>query len=371
MRIVRPHGIPRPVEISARSLTKNHHGMSDFIGLARNFQKLFPGVSGVCEDSTVFSRETFPNNPLMLETVRNIYCGGEELNERYYQHVGQLQSNLIWVKYGCPVFEVDEKLLSALLLTTPSDAPGLPDLPFPAFMIRLPPRFLIAPKIDGYEEPNWVEYLRVTRFSNCPPDEGTNGNYDLVQIALWFYDLTQTEVFPLVSLCSYEFQSPSSYVANDDNLNWNSDEVNLDLGKTLVNMLIRLVCNLPCWLESLGGLATQKESDMVLRSIAKRSKKPHNRRWVLKTNIDIAPELIEAARQLCAGERTKWHITRRHVVRGHIRHQAYGKGHVERKTIWIKPHFKGPEGGDVLDHVYRLHAERPEQSAKSTSKESS
>ena len=40
-----------------------------------------------------------------------------------------------------------------------------------------------------------------------------------------------------------------------------------------------------------------------------------------------------------------------HWVRGHFRKQAHGKGRLERKIIWIKPHLSGGSAEDVAQHA--------------------
>lgn len=45
----------------------------------------------------------------------------------------------------------------------------------------------------------------------------------------------------------------------------------------------------------------------------------------------------------------------RFLVRGHWRNQVHGKGLKERKIIWIKPHFKGPEMTELVNRPYLVH----------------
>ena len=41
-------------------------------------------------------------------------------------------------------------------------------------------------------------------------------------------------------------------------------------------------------------------------------------------------------------------------VQGHWRNQAHGEGRALRKTIWIQPFWRGPEGGEIGPEVHRL-----------------
>jgi hypothetical protein len=42
------------------------------------------------------------------------------------------------------------------------------------------------------------------------------------------------------------------------------------------------------------------------------------------------------------------------LVRGHWRQQAHGPARAQRKTIWIEPHWKGPEGSRVLLRSHKV-----------------
>lgn len=47
-------------------------------------------------------------------------------------------------------------------------------------------------------------------------------------------------------------------------------------------------------------------------------------------------------------------IDKRFIVRGHWTRQAYGKGRLLRKRIWIKPYWKGPELSEVVSKPYKV-----------------
>jgi len=47
-------------------------------------------------------------------------------------------------------------------------------------------------------------------------------------------------------------------------------------------------------------------------------------------------------------------LDKRFIVRGHWRNQPYGKGRSMRRHIWIIPHWKGPEWGEVTPKKYKV-----------------
>jgi hypothetical protein len=50
------------------------------------------------------------------------------------------------------------------------------------------------------------------------------------------------------------------------------------------------------------------------------------------------------------------HLDKRFMVRGHWRNQAYGKRHVERRHIWIRPHWKGDSLAEIINKPYKVEA---------------
>lgn len=47
-------------------------------------------------------------------------------------------------------------------------------------------------------------------------------------------------------------------------------------------------------------------------------------------------------------------IDKRFVVRGHWRMQSYGEKHALRKSLWIKPYWKGPELAEIVSRPYKV-----------------
>jgi hypothetical protein len=47
-------------------------------------------------------------------------------------------------------------------------------------------------------------------------------------------------------------------------------------------------------------------------------------------------------------------LDKRFVVRGHWRMQSYGEKHSLRKSMWIKPYWKGPELAEIINKPYKV-----------------
>lgn len=54
------------------------------------------------------------------------------------------------------------------------------------------------------------------------------------------------------------------------------------------------------------------------------------------------------------GERGGWKVQARHSVRGHWRQQACGAGRLERRRLFVQPHWRGPEAGTALAKTYSI-----------------
>lgn len=346
--------------------------LNRWVSIAKKMADHF-GVEG-CEDFVVYHTDT--------ERARKIEEEHNELLGSLLDAGFFVQSIALWSKYGHPVFDVDDALLAGLLLTTPTDAPGFPHLPFPSFLIRLSPGFVPYPKrltearVRSLPAPpaaqhrgkawepsqgshqiassdsDWLEMIQVSRLRNVPHNKG--GASDVLRIVTGNDDDDPRSKSISTILRENTFTNAQDFLSSHTRLLWEGGEVMDSACDHVSDVAVRLVFNLCTWLESVGGLKTRRESDRVLVRLAKKNNKPRARRWILSSEIEIAPEVVEAARQSGQGGRGGWHVMRRHMVRGHMRRQVCGVGRQDRKPMWIAPFPRGPEGGDVLDHVYKI-----------------
>lgn len=52
--------------------------------------------------------------------------------------------------------------------------------------------------------------------------------------------------------------------------------------------------------------------------------------------------------------KTVFKLTIRFIVRGHWRNQPFGQGREQRKLIFIKPYYKGPDLADLVNKPYAV-----------------
>ena len=95
-----------------------------------------------------------------------------------------------------------------------------------------------------------------------------------------------------------------------------------------------------------------KPSGSEIKKASKHKELPVGERYVLgqPVQIDLREEVLTQVRTGKVGGSSP---TKLFLVRGHHRRQAHGPGHQLRKTIWIEPHWKGPEDARVLLRTYQ------------------
>lgn len=76
------------------------------------------------------------------------------------------------------------------------------------------------------------------------------------------------------------------------------------------------------------------------------------RPYLVGTHITIDPNLHRAARAFGSGEHHE--VTVASYVRGHQRMQAYGTGRLERRLIWIEPYWRGIESPTKTQKTYEV-----------------
>lgn len=290
-------------------------------------------------------------------------------------------SHLQWARLGLNTFDPTVSLTAALMITTPTREPGFPRMPYPAFFVRVPPGFVPFWPTDE-ARPEWIEGILVSRQRVAGKASEEVLNLELFGSGGTTRDDRGKALS--VSIADWTVRSPAEYVKIDDNLwDWQrrmgehpeDPSARVDPGELSLErqagddityrQAFRLVVNLCSWLESVGGLLGRRPSNAL-----RESRKHDNRgwdeiagktritQWVLGQEVKLSPELIASAREhvlgLGHGKRAGgWQLRSLHTVRGHIRHQACGPRHTERKIIWVEPFTRGPAGGDVVAHVYR------------------
>lgn len=234
-----------------------------------------------------------------------------------------------WHRWGCNVFELSEHMLAAFLLTDLGQAER--PTPFPAFAVTVPPGFLV----DG-----GFEYRVVNYSSILVQGSGEPGVLCLIQA------LSDT-VPTLVSATSFRELEVAQRGFEDSDVVLNRTETDI------VRKVHRVFGGLCAWLAS---CPTDMRHPVKRPTSVRQPRNWKAPRWfeVGKT-VRLGPHLIRAAKELDNPiKRSEWKLSSRHVVRGHYRNQVCGVGRADRKTIWVQPFWRGPEGEKAWAHIYKV-----------------
>lgn len=128
--------------------------------------------------------------------------------------------------------------------------------------------------------------------------------------------------------------------------------------RLLVNAILYLVSNDP----DVKALASPRSDlERKLESASSRAKKKKLKNAIGKSSNldgltvggDLQPINVHKIDALPLGAQgATGTLTKRFLVRGHWRNQAHGTGLKQRKLMYIQPHFKGPEAGEIRNKPY-------------------
>jgi len=64
--------------------------------------------------------------------------------------------------------------------------------------------------------------------------------------------------------------------------------------------------------------------------------------------IDVAKPVVSSE----SADMAMYQLGTRFMVRGHWRQQPFGPGSSQRRLVWIKPYFKGPDMAELINRPY-------------------
>lgn len=279
----------------------------------------------------------------------------------------------LWVKYGMPVFQVSKDLLALLTLTDCSNMLRKDiKLPFPSFVISIPYDFWNI-SLDGINnEPNFnftrdkinpISFITVSRYR-------THNEKDPLEL---LYKMSNKIKMNYIEMVYISAMSDCNFGLNLwEEIEWIGEKVgdwcevsSVEKNgksdpripkeeKAMQIAIRRLIINLSLYIAEYGkGKKVRNFNKKKRKSKRKKFNLQKPEVWIIGKEIKIDNNLIESAK-VCdlPSKRDQWKIKSRFTVRGHWRNQAYGPGRAQRKRIWIQPHWKGPECGNKISHLY-------------------
>lgn len=245
-----------------------------------------------------------------MATIGSLWLHRGALDGKPATHISEVaQRDLaFWARSGFNVFRIPPDLWGALSLTEPVDHEMAPP-PYDSFVVDLGADSILVAGTPGLQG-------RAVR--------------QIVVTAGPFWRLTL-------------FGENMDQVALDDESDPLPNESVCSIGQ--------IVRNLCAWIAQARPATTKNVRRTAYRPRGRVRAEPVV--WHFDS-VKLSPSVKEAALAASRGDRegVSFAIKKQFLVRGHFRRQPHGPGRGERKTIWIAPHWKGPEGAEAWAHIY-------------------
>jgi hypothetical protein len=249
-----------------------------------------------------------------------------------------------WARLGCPHFSLTPDFFSAVALTDfgdPTDEPLF--MPFDAFTMSFP-------RTDFFEDATRLMVYKL------PTTSITDGSE--VKTLRWkLYRATLLKNSPIFS--QWEIgMTRKQLVAEAANMDAHAPGHGIrPLGEDEKHLPLRMrtmLANVMSYIESHGPLPTtpraRKGAVPAPVELTHHDRPLFDVGRTVKLDGGLRKALLESA-----GDRERWHVSQRFVVRGHWRNQAYGEGRQLRRRQWIEPHWKGPENAvEAITRTYEV-----------------
>jgi len=255
-----------------------------------------------------------------------------------------------WVHYACPQVVMPHTYAAALMSTkVPEDMLDDLEPPWDAFIIQVPAGLLWT-KDEGSDKRIQIDAVTVA-YKRERTHEGTmreGWSYSTISndstVSVWRFGIKTSDLL-LDDLENNPFKEhplAMPYESED---------------KALSVLLGRLIVNTILAFQEAGNVKMTKSSRKPTCKPSKKSP-PEFRTFKLGKPITLDCRPAIQAYLADPSERKGGSPTVRWLVRGHLRNQACGPKHTERKRIWIMPYWKGPEEAPILSRSHEIRIDK-------------
>lgn len=257
-----------------------------------------------------------------------------------------IMGNARWADQAFPVIRMGHRYAAALMSTKIPKLDIRP--PWKAFVIEVPEGLLWSSDEDGTRCP--IVLIKCWYHKNLTADGGLRDALSFTAISLPGGDKSPPT---LQRYCQSIEELQSGEIQEDvhDDLR-SAFAIDLDDGdeRTLA-ALTRLVLNSCLAMSNPEDVKPMGKHPTGWTKGPGRSDEPLLRAFMLGRDVKV--DCRPALKDYLDGRKRSL-MTVQFLVRGHWRNQAFGEGLQQRKSIWIEPHWKGPEDALILSRGHQL-----------------
>lgn len=249
-----------------------------------------------------------------------------------------------WARLGCPHFSLTPDFFSAVALTDfgdPTDEPLY--MPFDAFTMSFP-------KTDFFGDASRLMVYKLPTILTNDSSEVKTLRWKLYRATL----LKDSPIFSQWDIGMTRKQLAEEAAEMDANVPGHGIRPLDEDEKHLPLRMRTMLANVMSYIESHGPLPTtpraRKGAVPAPVELTHHERPMYDVGRTVKLDGGLRKALLEST-----GDRERWHVSQRFVVRGHWRNQAYGEGRQLRRRQWIEPHWKGPENAvEAITRTYEV-----------------
>jgi len=312
------------------------------------------GLNDVCRELASRDIESMDDvdflTPAVIKKLRDAGLAQDDGYET--RAVWQGVAAATWLRNGGTRFCPSESVAASLVLTR--QQPGAIHLPYPVQLIQLPVGFMPSPVMGSYEGMILVVRLTPSKIYtiNCTARSGSHGSY-ATRVMMFDDVVDESNVKPYLAAAN---GTPSLGALSDvrSPLHPTSQEAD----DNAAAMTIRIVRNFASWISAFPVKPSPDRKATIASGEVGGSVSLGSMVY-LKTEVQMAPEMRAAAKALVRmdADYEVRKLAMRHIVRGHWKRQVIKDG---RKTIWVAPYWRGPDGPAAWGRVYTMRtAETP------------
>lgn len=285
--------------------------------------------------------------PAVIEKLG--HDGSPQDSGRDTRSVWQAVAAATWLRNGGTRFCPSDSVAASLILTR--QQPGAIHLPYPTQLIHLPVGFMPSPVIGEYE--GMILVARLTESKIYTISCTSRGGSYATRVLIFDDVVDESNVAPYLA----ETDRPSPWGA----LPWGAladvrepiPATSPEASNNAVAMTIRIIRNFASWISAFPiRPSTDRRASITSGEVG--GSVSIGPMVYLKTEVQMAPEMRAAAKALVRMD-ANYEVRKmamRHIVRGHWKRQVTKDG---RKTIFVAPYWRGPDGPAAWGRVYKMH----------------